>query len=404
MKGSSTKTTYVRAGTYNLSSGLALTSADNGETWSYYPPDGANTAVLNGRNSVSGGIIQLRGTSNVTIDGLKIENFVDYGILGWGGPNSPWGGTITLGSGNTVENSDVGFNTASSFQTGGIALSMPNSTIANNYVHDVGSQGIACYAYYSGNSINGTVIKNNVVLNAVQRVTDGGAIYTNMYSGIQTDYVTITNNYVANYGAASTNSVHGIYLDDTSSNVTVTGNLVGPPTVGVGTTGGYNGIASFLIHSGNNNTISGNIVDLGDSGINGTVIWYYGGDPAAVGMHGNTFTGNIVISKFTGALNATFSGRNVAYNQSTNDPNGYAYTINDNAYWNYASAGSVFSNGNATSDSNPIHENQELSGPTYTIAGGSPVYNAPVNFQAILGGWGPPGYVIPDTGITRSSP
>jgi hypothetical protein len=404
MRASSTKSTYVRAGTYNVSRTLALTSADNGETWEYYPQDGANSAVLNGGNSVSGGIIAIEGGSNITINGLKIQNFVDYGILGGGGPHTNWG-TVAEDTGNTIENCDVGFNTVTTWQSAGISLSGPNSTIANNYVHDVGSQGIAAYAYYAGQSINGTVIKNNVVLNAVLRQSDGGAIYVNMYSGIQSDYVTITNNYVANYGSASTNSVHGIYMDDCASNVTVTGNLVGPPTTAVGTTGGYNGIASILIHSGNNNTISGNIVDLGSSGHVGTVIWYYGGDPVDVGMHGNTFTGNLVISKIAGTLNALFSGINGrAYWQSTNDPKGYAYAINGNAYWNYAAGGAVFSTGNVASDSSPTIANLLLSGPTYAIAGGSPAYNTPVNFQAIVGGWGPPGYNVPTTGIAHSSP
>jgi hypothetical protein len=63
MQGSaSIKTTYLRAGTYALSASTAtsncdggmgstaidLGSADSGETWSYYPPDGFGTAVLDG--------------------------------------------------------------------------------------------------------------------------------------------------------------------------------------------------------------------------------------------------------------------------------------------------------------------------------------------------------------------
>jgi len=64
---SSIKTTYIRAGTYQPavaagtsncmngnSSGASveLGSADDGETWSVYPPDGYNSAVLEGQSTV----------------------------------------------------------------------------------------------------------------------------------------------------------------------------------------------------------------------------------------------------------------------------------------------------------------------------------------------------------------
>ena len=40
------KTILVRSGTYNLTLGTKLTSADNGETWTYYGPDGVDNAIL----------------------------------------------------------------------------------------------------------------------------------------------------------------------------------------------------------------------------------------------------------------------------------------------------------------------------------------------------------------------
>jgi hypothetical protein len=71
--------------------------------------------------------------------------------------------------------------------------------------------------------------------------------------------------------------------------------------------------------------------------------------------------------------------------------------VNNNLYWNYASGGSIFSNGNLVSDSNPIHQDPQISGYLYTVSASSPVYNAPVNFPHIVGGWGPPGFVIPSS-------
>jgi hypothetical protein len=123
-------------------------------------------------------------------------------------------------------------------------------------------------------------------------------------------------------------------------------------------------------------------------------------------MEGDTFTGNIVISNFTGGLRTTVSGvTGHAYFESTPaDPMGSSYTIQGNAYWNYASGGSVWSNGTVTSDSSPITKDPQLSGWTYDIAGGSAVFSSAVNFAAIVGEWGPPGYVIPQTGTAPSFP
>ena len=403
MQGSSTKITYVRGGTYHLSSSLSLSSADNGESWLYYPPDGVDSAVLDVGNTLSGGVIVLQGASNITIDGLKVQNFVDYGILGNPGPVG------NLGSSDSILDCDVGFNTASSWSTGGITISIPHSTIANNYVHDLGSQGIATYAYYAGQSIDGITIKNNVILRAVQRVSDGGAIYTNMHSGNQSDYVTVSNNYVADQGSPNTWGVHGIYLDDLSSNVSVTGNVVAAPSAGTGTGSGSqygtNALSAFFDTGGNHNLISGNIVDLGSSASVSVVIFAYPAEAIDVGMQGDTFTGNIVISNFTGALQTHVSANyGYAYSEDTNDPRGYSYTIKNNIYWNYASGGQVFYNGNALNDSAPIQADPQVSGWDYTIQGSSPAYTSSAAFQPILGGWGPPGFVIPQTGVAPSSP
>jgi hypothetical protein len=208
--------------------------------------------------------------------------------------------------------------------------------------------------------------------------------------------------------------VHGIYLDNLASNVTVTGNVVRAPTAGTGTGSGSqfgtNAISAFLDNSGHKNVISGNIVDLGSSATVSTVVFYYdGAEPVDVRMEGDTFSGNIVISNFTGGLRTTVSGvTGHACFESTpalgQDPMGSSYTIQSNAYWNYASGGSVWSNGTVTSDSRRITKDPQLSGWTYEIAGGSPVISLAVNFAAIVGGRGPPGYVIPQTGTAPSSP
>lgn len=391
MRATGVRYTYLRAGFYPLTSGVTLTPADDGETWSYYPLDGVDSAVLDGGRSVAGGIFILLGTSNVTIEGFVIQNFVDYGILG-----GPLGGT--LGNANSVMYCEVGYNTATSWQSGGITLSMPNSTIAFNYVHDVGSQGIAAYAYYPGQSIRGTVISNNVVLRAVTRMSDGGAIYVNMHNGNNTDYVTINNNYIAEQGSPATWGVHGVYMDDLASRVAVYDNVVRAPQSGTGSSSsfGVNAVSAFFVTNGNHDLITNNIVDLGDSGTVSVAIFAYARtEPIDVGMMGNVVSSNIVLSNFTGPnTSANSADHGYAYYEDTADPMGYSYSIENNLYWNYAPGGAIFPNGTAISDSSPVYENPQISGWSYILAPGSPALTS-IAFQGIPYLWGPADLIFP---------
>jgi len=392
MRRSALKTTYVRAGTYNRTSTLALTSSDNGETWAYYPPDGVNTAILDGGKTAN--LISFDGISNLTINGLKLQNSYSNAIDAQG---------TNRNNNVSIENCDIGFNQQTGAEGGFNPLvfieNATNTQIKNNYVHDAVSQGIGLYAFYAGQSIDGSVISGNVVLRTVQHVSDGGAIYINMRStGDSGGHVTITNNVVRDYGASGILGASGIYLDDNTSHATVTGNVVGPPTEGAVGTGNL-GAAAFEIHDGNSNTISGNIADLGDSGRTWAAVWY-GDSASAAGMGGNTFTGNIVTSGFTGHQNTNFTGQTgYTYFENSAASN---FTIQNNIYHNYA-GGQVRTDGATASDGNPIFENPKLGSWTYVLASDSPAYASPVNFQPIVGGWGPPGFVIPE-GTRPSSP
>jgi hypothetical protein len=381
MENSSVKTTYVEAGTYNLSSTLTLTAADDGETWSYYAPNGVNTAVLNGGGSLSPVISITGGASNITIDGIKVENFGQIGIDAGGE------GGEALVTKITVENCDVGNGGNSGNTTAGILFeNVADSTIENNYVHNMQGMGISLYAYYSGESLNGDVIENNVVLNTVQGLSDGGAIYVDMDgTGTSGGSVAITDNFVRDYGAPGHTDAHGIYLDDNASNVTVTNNVIGPPTVGAG----GNSQSAYLVHNGANDVFSGNIVDLGSSGQTFAAVWYKDGGS---GMSGDTFTNNIVVSDLTGSQHTSFSGV-TGYTFYENSA-GSNFTIADNVYYNY-SGGQVLTDGPDASDSSPILENPMLSGDLYSVASNSPAFSSAVSFKAIAGNWGPPGFTIP---------
>jgi hypothetical protein len=108
-------------------------------------------------------------------------------------------------------------------------------------------------------------------------------------------------------------------------------------------------------------------------------------------MSGNEYERNIVIGEGGGGGYTLLSG------SPLNAP-----TIMNNDYYNYG--GSAISSGGSYKDTSPVSENPQISGWTYTIAPGSLVFNAPVNFPPIVGGWGPPGFVIPETGTPPSSP
>jgi hypothetical protein len=76
MQNSDIKTTYILAGTYEMSTALTLTSADNGETWAGYPGDPAQSAIL--QYSGSGHLqVHIDGASNITFSDLNFD----------GGPN-----------------------------------------------------------------------------------------------------------------------------------------------------------------------------------------------------------------------------------------------------------------------------------------------------------------------------
>ena len=390
----SSKVVCLRAGTYHRTAVFMLTAADSRETWQYYPPDGVNSAALDGGNVVD--LFNINGAANVTIDGIKMQHVYDYAINSGG----------ALSNNITIENCDIGFNQHTSLAGGFNPMiglgNVTNAKILNNYVHDTASQGIALYAYNAGETVDGSVVSGNVVLRTVQQMSDGGGIYLDMrFTNMNGGHVTISNNYVKDYGASGISSARGIYLDDDSSNVTVTGNVIGPPNPSAGPN-----VEAVLFNGGSGNIFVNNIVDLGNGhsavnasgpgGTGGTIAY---GKPVAP----NVISNNIIIANYSGAPSVRswdVSGHVYDQNPASNSS---WLTISNNLYYNYG-GGAADSRGNIVSDSNPISANPQISGWTYSIASGSPVFGSTVNFKAIVGGWGPPGFVIPHDGAAPSSP
>jgi hypothetical protein len=378
MENSSIKATYVEGGTYHLSSGLVLTGADNGETWQYYPPNGVDSAVLDGGNQVAR-MIQV-DADNITINGLKIENFTNDGIYHDNGSTN----IHNL----TVINCDVGFNTAKgTWQAVGIgANGIDGAVIENNYIHDLQAEGIDFNAYQSGLVIDHLLISGNVVLRTGQGMNDVGAIYTEDPNFVPSTSIVITNNYVKDNGSST--DAHDIYLDLGSNHVTVSGNVLGEPNPNSG------GSTGMFLSDGWANTFTDNIFDLGSSAhmLSG-FFWYE--TPAGFPINSLSVTDNIIISDFSGAATS-----GVAFLEQ-NDGTASHYTIANNLYFNYA-GGQTQTNGSIAGDSSPIQANPLLSGWNYQLAANSPALGGAMNFKPIVGGWGPAGFVIAQTGTTPS--
>ncbi|HET8708872.1 MAG TPA: right-handed parallel beta-helix repeat-containing protein [Candidatus Saccharimonadales bacterium] len=399
MRAGGPQITYIRAGTYKtpavtsngVTYALYLTKADNGQTWSYYPPDGYNSAILDGGSTTaSTGIkemITIDGGSNITIDGLDIRHFKWIGVSVHGGGSYAEAHPIntTTASGNVVKNNlihDGGYDTSVDSGYGFAAIegsyAIPSTTFSHNAIYNIMSSGINLTAggKGGGGTLSNLVYDGNVVLNTCLDVTDCAALYTQDINLSSTN-IRITNNYVRDAGTAASQS-RAIYLDDGSSNTLVSGNIV-------------SGLSAwmFTIHGGKNDTFTGNIVDLAT--YDNAVLLYQGSSVSTV-MSGNSVTNNIIIS---GGGGDGYRGMDTFQNQPV---------IKNNAYYTYAgsqmSTGGIGMNG----DASPVIVNPQLSCWAYNIAAGSPVFNAPVSFKAIEGNWGPPGYVIPKTGTPPSQP
>lgn len=395
MRKNKVKITYVRAGIYfpprhyigfaGLMFGLVLESPDSGEIWSYYPPDGYNSAILDGRStgpdSGLGGLVHI-GCKNVTWNGIQIQNFVWNGIF------------IDHSSNITIINSIIHhgtFNMNGSGKNlkgaGGIlATRTPNLIIANNVVYNIAYCGILVMSIIDG-GMNNATIENNVVLNTMigiqdgASIKDGGAIYL-MDNFHSSKNIAVKNNFVRDYGTSSSWS-KGLYFDDGASNVTATGNIITG-------TGEY----AIQYHGGININVTGNIIDIGSSESqliaiyqNSGIVW--------TAMTGNTFTNNIIIA----ANNNGGKGWWVSEGLDT------LPVVKNNLYYNYTGA-SVKNSGTQglKGDPNFIYENPLICGWLYNIDSKSPVFKKPVGFPPITGKWGPPGYEIPMSGTQPSCP
>jgi hypothetical protein len=408
-------TNWTQAGALSTTTGLTpinysllLTQADNGETWSYYPPDGYDTAIIAGGSSstttgTDEGIV-IAGGSNITINGLQVQNYawVGIGVHGGTGSSHPWMDTVPYAYNNIIENNIVhdthGYNgdAPDPHYYAGIMCgfpSTPGTICSHNVVYNADAMGIA---FLTGNqgiggNISNTQITNNVVYNSGNSSNpDTGCVYVQDVDAASTN-ILISNNMFHDCGTSK-----GIYLDDGASNVTVVGNVVSG-----------NVLWPVLWHEGNNDVVTGNIIDLGSGA---TLHMIFGQDmsPTYAGdsrgdQHGDVFANNLVISG-----GGTGNG---SYQVADDAPLLNPVWVNQNAYYAYSGSISTTCSG-ATSngcpqDANPHQgSNPQLFGcyqmPSNATSQVSSYLNGFVS--ATSGGWGPPGYTLPTTGTTPSYP
>jgi hypothetical protein len=395
MQGGTVKICFIRKGSYALPTisacdgtntcGLNLTSADSNETWSYYLPDGVDSADFTGGSTGTGtGLffgVYTSNNSNVTMDGLSVHDvqFASFASLG---AAAHW----------TVENS-LAFNVygpppGPQNSAGIMCYGCSHAVFTHNVIHDIAFFGI------STNQVNGDIshlrVTNNVLYDICTGSSDCGALYIDDGSSTATD-VQYTNNYVHDgntHAMLGSNGGSALYFDDCSSNVTATGNVIT----------GRNGSNTIMIHGGSNDAVIGNIVDLA-SFAQYTAVYQtsMGTGCSDTGpMVGNKLENNIVVS----------AGGGGGYNLLSGSPTG-SPTIKGNAYWNYS--GSAISTAGSYSDTDPTKENPQLSCWSYDVPSASPVFGSPVSFPMQPAGWGtpgfwgPPGYAVPTTG-TKPSP
>jgi parallel beta-helix repeat protein len=286
---STNKTVYLLGGTYNVTSMFALAAPDAGEVWTNYP---GQQPVLNGNGVVTIGI-DLAGASNVTINGLTFENFKASAIQAQNVSHV------------LIENNTVMNTMSTAWVQGGIIAigTFQASQITHNLVENSNYNGIAL-APNTTDSITGSSITNNLVINSCISVSDCGAIYVEDPGQASTGVV-IAYNKIDKYGTVSTNS-KGIYIDNTASNITVEYNVV------------YgSGMYGFHINGGHGNLIQNNIFDI--TGVSAMALYQKW---SADTMLNNAFKCNIV---YAGNSGPPALWQNIGAGVPPND--------NGNLYW-----------------------------------------------------------------------
>jgi outer membrane biosynthesis protein TonB len=274
METSTTKTTYARGGTYNMTASVNLNFSpvdDSGQSWLAYPGE---TPVLNNSGGLKAAFL-ISPTSgyvkNVTIRWMTINGF-QTGI------------DAQAASGLVLDDNTITNTTSQDTNHAGIYLhwNLSDSDISYNSVVGNTGPGIAVASGGTTEINSGLMISHNLVQNVDQGISDSGAIYI-MDRGHLSLNQQIVSNKIINFGNAPGGGTKGIYLDDQTSNVVVQFNQIS----GQGQYG-------LQVHGGDHNVFENNFWNLSQA----QKLALYQADEsiASYGMAGNQFVNNTVVS------------------------------------------------------------------------------------------------------------
>jgi parallel beta-helix repeat protein len=318
MEGSSVRTSYVEGGTFHISSPMLLNGADSGMSFIAYP---GQAPILDGGSALSN-LMTLNGATGVTLSGLTFANTISGGpailVANSGGESIIGNHFLNNGSaiglsnssnnfisGNEIDNvaqtgievydnsnynmidSNVINGVAAAFTSGGgiYMHGANNNTISHNLVENAAGVGIGILNWDNVTINLNNVVSDNRIMNTGSNTPyDTGAIYILGRSHMDTG-TTVSNNYIYKAGAPGAAHSVAIYLDDLTSGVDVTNNIIVDP-------GSY----ALQIHGGTNINVHNNIFDLGsNTQAIGLVQGYFGSND----FHTDSIRQNIVYSSAT---------------------------------------------------------------------------------------------------------
>ena len=295
----------------------------------FKPADPAHVAQDGVEVPRLGTLIRLKGSSDVTVEGLGFTNTTTGGnaleLTGASGNHIGNNSFVNVGTaikltagsshnlvgGNTLDHLAVngidldGRSNANTIYAndishvgevrkgvaGIIGTGVDDNVISNNDVDSSARYGISLKNWDSTNINHNNVIQYNHVTNTGLETADGGGIEVLGRSGVDTGTI-IRGNWVENAGGLATSNTDqwlygqkgfGIYLDDMTGGVTVTDNFLK-----------NTGWAAVQIHGGDNNVVSNNfsIIDANNHDFIRVEWAPVHGDPGL--PRNNTITGNVV--------------------------------------------------------------------------------------------------------------
>ena len=291
---SSTIKTAIVSGTCNLGGNWSLSTADNGETWE---------AACGQVTTVTGDPIIVNQTSKLTFYGFNFTNMgSDGGEIVVNNANNftaRWNsfsncvhsciaGAASAGTANDAVIDSNTFNgmlgDAEGTPMGAFTLQGDNIDFSHNLVEK--SLGSGMRLVTTTGDISNSQIVGNLFENVDEDKTDTGAIYLRDTSATATG-VLVQDNAVIGDGPVG-NKTKCIYLDDGTSNVTITGNLCAASSTA--SPGAYN----VFIHAGVNNVVTGNTFEV----VNGAHVVGYqtrsNTSTVLTNMSGNVFKNNTI--------------------------------------------------------------------------------------------------------------